>query len=429
MRYDGWKETRLIDVIDINPRTPLRKGTLAKKVSMQDVAEFTRKIQSYEIAEFTSGSKFKNGDTLLARITPCLENGKTAYVDILEDNEIAFGSTEFIVLRAKEGITDSKFVYYLAISPEFRNIAIKSMTGSSGRQRVQSDVLVNTVIDLPPLEEQKRIANVLSAIDDKIELNNEINQTLEELAQTIFKRWFVDFEFPNENGEPYKSSGGKFVESKLGMIPEGWRVATIGDLGDVVGGGTPSKKREDYFTQNGIPWITPKDLSNSKNRYVERGSVDITEEGLKNSSAKLLPKGTVLFSSRAPIGYIAIAKNEVTTNQGFKSVIPHKDIGSEFMFQVLKYNKDLIESRASGTTFKEISGGELKKVPIVLPKMEVIQRYNEAVRSLGELICNNEEEINALISMRDSLLPKLMSGEIRVVDAEREVEVCLQKSS
>ncbi|MFC0298241.1 restriction endonuclease subunit S [Geobacillus jurassicus] len=429
MRYDGWKETRLIDVIDINPRTPLRKGTLAKKVSMQDVAEFTRKIQSYEIAEFTSGSKFKNGDTLLARITPCLENGKTAYVDILEDNEIAFGSTEFIVLRAKEGITDSKFVYYLAISPEFRNIAIKSMTGSSGRQRVQSDVLVNTVIDLPPLEEQKRIANVLSAIDDKIELNNEINQTLEELAQTIFKRWFVDFEFPNENGEPYKSSGGKFVESKLGMIPEGWRVATIGDLGDVVGGGTPSKKREDYFTQNGIPWITPKDLSNSKNRYVERGSVDITEEGLKNSSAKLLPKGTVLFSSRAPIGYIAIAKNEVTTNQGFKSVIPHKDIGSEFVFQVLKYNKDLIESRASGTTFKEISGGELKKVPIVLPKMEVIQRYNEAVRSLGELICNNEEEINALISMRDSLLPKLMSGEIRVVDAEREVEVCLQKSS
>lgn len=110
-------------------------------------------------------------------------------------------------------------------------------------------------------------------------------------------------------------------------------------------------------------------------------------------------------------------------------MIPHKDIGSEFVFQVLKYNKDLIESRASGTTFKEISGGELKKVPIVLPKMEVIQRYNEAVRSLGKLICNNEEEINALISMRDSLLPKLMSGEIRVVDAEREVEVCLQKSS
>lgn len=281
MRYDGWKETRLIDVIDINPRTPLRKGTLAKKVSMQDVAEFTRKIQSYEIAEFTSGSKFKNGDTLLARITPCLENGKTAYVDILEDNEIAFGSTEFIVLRAKEGITDSKFVYYLAISPEFRNVAIKSMTGSSGRQRVQSDVLANTVICLPPLQEQKRIANLLSAIDDKIELNNEMNKTLEELAQTIFKRWFVDFEFPNENGEPYKSSGGKFVESELGMIPEGWRVATIGDLGDVVGGGTPSKKREDYFTQNGIPWITPKDLSNSKNRYVERGSVDITEEGLK----------------------------------------------------------------------------------------------------------------------------------------------------
>ncbi|KYD30552.1 restriction endonuclease subunit S [Parageobacillus toebii] len=429
MSCSKWKEVKLIDAVEMNPRTILKKGTLAKKVSMQDIAEFTRKIQSYEITEFTSGSKFKNGDTLFARITPCLENGKTAYVDILEDDEVAFGSTEFIVFRAKEGITDSKFVYYLTISPEFRNIAIKSMTGSSGRQRVQNDVLANTIINLPPLQEQKRIAHLLSVIDDKIELNNEMNKMLEEIAQAIFQRWFVDFEFPNENGEPYKSSGGKLVESELGMIPEGWKVATIGDLGSVVGGGTPSKKREDYFTSNGIPWITPKDLSNNKNRYIERGSIDITEEGLKNSSAKLLPKGTVLFSSRAPIGYLAIAKNDVTTNQGFKSVIPHKDIGTEFVFQVLKYNRELIESRASGTTFKEISGGELKKIPIVLPKIEVIKRYNEAVKSLGDLICNNEEEIKSLISIRDSLLPKLMSGEIRVPDAEREVEECLQKSN
>jgi len=405
MRYDGWKETRLIDVIDINPRTPLRKGTLAKKVSMQHVAEFTRKIQSYEIAEFTSGSKFKNGDTLLARITPCLENGKTAYVDILEDNEIAFGSTEFIVLRAKEGITDSKFVYYLAISPEFRNVAIKSMTGSSGRQRVQSDVLANTVICLPPLQEQKRIANLLSAIDDKIELNNEMNKTLEELAQMLFKRWFVDFEFPNENGEPYKSSGGKFVQSELRMIPEGWRSGTLGELIKISSGKRPLKKSKEKTEEFLIPLIGASSVMG----YVKEVLYD----------EKILIIGRV-----GTHGAVQRYQKKCWPSD---NTLVIKSSYYEYIYQLLK-SIDYAQLNR-GSTQPLITQTDVKNVKIIIPSKEMLEKYELLVGTLFNKVEKSLEENVSLSALRDTLLPKLMSGEIRVVDAEREVEVCLQKSS
>lgn len=255
---------------------------------------------------------------------------------------------------------------------------------------------------------------MLSVLDDKIELNNAINKNLEEMAQALFNSWFVDFEFPNENGEPYKSSGGEFEESELGLIPKGWKQGTISELGEVAGGATPSKKNEDFYTVRGIPWITPKDLSKTNNKYISRGEIDITQKGFSNSSVKLLPKGTVLFSSRAPIGYIAIAKNEVTTNQGFKSVIPFKHVGSEFVYYLLKSNVETIESRASGSTFKEISGTEMKRVPVLIPTENVLAKFNEIVEPIGRLTQKCEEENEDLTQIRDTLLPKLMSGEIRV---------------
>ena len=218
---NDWSKVKLVDIIQFNPKESIKKGEIAKKVAMEKLEPFTRKISGFEEAKFTSGTKFRNGDTLLARITPCLENGKTAQVDILDKDEIGFGSTEYIVLREKLGITDNDFIYYLSISPEFRNVAIKAMNGSSGRQRVQKDVLENSEFLLPPLDEQKAIAKILSDLDEKIGVNNKINKKLEEMVQAIFKQWFVDFEFPNEDGKPYKSSGGEMVESELGMIQIG----------------------------------------------------------------------------------------------------------------------------------------------------------------------------------------------------------------
>jgi len=214
-----WKEIVLDKVAIINPTESLIKGTKAKKIAMTILQPFTKKVLSYSMEECNGGMKFRNGDTLVARITPCLENGKTVFVDILDDEEIGFGSTEYIVLREKQNVSDKHFLYYFAISPEFRDVAILSMTGSSGRQRVQTDVVRNHLFSLPPLPEQKAIASVLSSLDDKIDLLHRQNKTLEAMAETLFRQWFVDSNYSCkvsdlieiQNGYAFKSKDFKHV--------------------------------------------------------------------------------------------------------------------------------------------------------------------------------------------------------------------------
>lgn len=385
-----WRTIRAADFIDFNPRLSLKKGDIATKVAMDKLKPFTKKIPETEKAEFNGGAKFCNGDTVMARITPCLENGKTAYVDMLDDGEIGFGSTEFIVMRAKTGISDPQFVYYTAINPVFRNVAVKSMVGSSGRQRVQQSVLEELELSVPDLDEQRRIGDFLAKIDEKIALNDRINDNLEQQAQSYFQELFVD------NADPE------------------WDIGTISDLGTVVGGSTPSKAKPEYYTESGIAWITPKDLSNNKSKFVSHGENDITELGLKNSSAAIMPEGTVLFSSRAPIGYIAIAAGEVTTNQGFKSVVPKPEIGTPFVYFFLKNTLPVIEGMASGSTFKEVSGSTMKNVPAVIPDAETLAKFSDFCAPIFAQQRILEEQNQSLATLRDNLLPKLMSGEIDV---------------
>lgn len=384
-----WEIKRVSDIAVINPRESIPKGTIAKKVPMDSLMPFTRDVSSYHVEEFSGGMKFKNKDTIMARITPCLENGKTAQINCLDNDEVGFGSTEYIVFRAKEGI-DPDYLYYLICSPLVREPAIKSMVGSSGRQRVQKDVVANLQIEIPDFDSQVKIGGLLSNIDDKIELNNEINKNLEQQAQAYFLDLFVTNPDPN------------------------WQSGTLSDLGTVVGGGTPSKKHPEYYIETGIPWITPKDLSIDKSKFISRGENDITELGFSNSSATKMPAGTILFSSRAPIGYIAIALNTVTTNQGFKSVIPNTNVGSAFMYFFLKQALPTIEGMASGSTFKEISGSGMKSVPAVIPDDETLHKYNEFCQPLFEQQVILEAENRRLSGIRDALLPKLMSGEIDV---------------
>ena len=220
---EEWKEVKLGEFMQFNPKERIAKGQIARKIAMDQLVPYCRDVISNIYEEYKGGAKFKNGDTIMARITPCLENGKTSYISSLKKNEIAFGSTEYIVLRNIERVSDSKFVYYLSICPHVREIAIKSMVGSSGRQRVQQDVLENYCMKLPSLPTQQKIANILSSLDDKIEVNRRINENLEAQAQALFKSWFVDF-------EPFKD--GEFVESELGMIPKGWRVGTFTEIID-----------------------------------------------------------------------------------------------------------------------------------------------------------------------------------------------------
>lgn len=173
-----WIEKKLLEIVRFNPTETIKKGSLAKKIAMEKLQPFCRDIPGYEIAEYSGGTKFRNGDTIMARITPCLENGKTAKVSILSENEVGFGSTEYIVFRAIDGLSDSDFIYYLVCSPFVREPAIKSMVGSSGRQRVQTDVLEKLVLSVPPLNEQIQIGAVLRALDDKIAQNTQINHNL-----------------------------------------------------------------------------------------------------------------------------------------------------------------------------------------------------------------------------------------------------------
>ena len=377
-----YKTMKARDFMEFNPKESLKKGELATKVAMDKLLPFEKFISSMEQAPFSGGSKFKNGDTLLARITPCLENGKTAFVDGLKEGEVAFGSTEFIVLRSRKGVSDPQFIYYLAISSFFRSIAIKSMVGSSGRQRVQIGALKDIDIKVPSLEEQRRIASRLALLDSKIALNSRINDNLEQQILSLYEHLFVT------------------------QKEDCWKEGALGDIGTIVGGGTPSKSRTEYYAENGIAWITPKDLSINKSKYIYRGGVDISDLGFKKSSASLVPAGTVLFSSRAPIGYIAIAGQELTTNQGFKSVIPSKTIGTSFIYCFLKKNLPLIESMSSGSTFKEISGSSMKQVPVTIPSNRSLDLFNQYVNPLFDKQKILEKENRTLAEIRDTMLQK-----------------------
>ncbi len=357
-------------------------------------------------------NKFKllKNDLIIAR------TGNTIGVNkiILANNLKSVFNNGLIRLRANEEKAFPKFIYYTMQQKEFKNFIESIAFGTSTQPNMKIQDLLNFKIPNFRLETQEKIASILSALDDKIEINNEMNKTLEEMAQTLFKRWFIDFDFPNENGEPYRSSGGKMVDSELGEIPEGWEVGNFENIGIIASGGTPSKSNEEYYTKNGIPWITPKDLSLNKNKFITKGSLDITEKGLAKSSTKLLPKGTVLFSSRAPIGYLAIAEVNVTTNQGFKSIIPNNSENTEFIYQLLKEITPHIESIAGGSTFKEISSQGMKSINITIPSDLILKKYFEITESFNKKIQNLEKEIQSLTEIRDTLLPKLMSGEIEV---------------
>ncbi|ORF06329.1 hypothetical protein BGI03_04740 [Snodgrassella alvi] len=407
---------RIDELAFFNPSEKVVEGQTLKKIPMENLNIWSRKITGFVLGEYKSGSKFRNNDVLVAKITPCLENGKTAYVDILDENEVAFGSTEFIVLRPKEGI-DSNFLYYLAISPTFRKRAISCMEGTSGRKRVNESTLKLYDILLPQEKQQKKIANVLLALDKKIELNNRINAELEAMAKTLYDYWFVQFDFPNEEGKPYKSSGGKMVYNTTlkREIPVMFSEGVLDNLGQIVGGSTPDTKDSDNFCIKGVPWITPNDLSNNQgNKYISKGEKNVSDKGIKSASLKKYPLGTVLLTSRAPIGYMAIARKEFTTNQGFKSFILNKGYPTDFVYYTIKNSLSIIIQFASGSTFKEISTTVLKTVPIVLPPLHIVKDFTNEIYSLTKKQNILEQECSELRNLRDWLLPMLMNGQVTV---------------
>lgn len=237
------------------------------------------------------------------------------------------------------------------------------------------------------------------------------------MAKTLYDYWFVQFDSPDVNGNPYKTSGGNMSwNTKLKReIPEGWNNGELLDIGDIIGGSTPPKEIEEYFSSAGTAWITPKDLSlNVENKFITKGEINVSEKGLKAASLKRMPKGTILLSSRAPIGYMAISRNIVTTNQGFKSFIPKSGYSTPYIYYTIKNSLPEIINNASGSTFKEISGGTLKTIKICLPEKKIIKKYTETVESIFERQNFLELENQQLSELRDWLLPMLMNGQVTV---------------
>lgn len=360
-----------------------------------------------------SAIEYKIGDILISNIRPYFQKIWQAKCD-------GACSADVLCIRSRSN-ADSRYLYYMLSQQAFFDYV---MSGAKGCKMPRGDKkqIMQWKVSLPPLKEQKKIANILSSLDDKIEVNRRIMIILEQQAQALYKQWFVNFEFPNEEGNPYKSSGGKMVDSEQGTIPDEWGIGRLEDVGDIIGGGTPSKAVLDYYTKDGIAWITPKDLSITQTKFTSKGEIDITELGYSNSSAKIIPRGSVLFSSRAPIGYISIAKNEVCTNQGFKSVVPHNG-HTAFIYYFLLTNTSNIESQASGSTFKEASGALMKALNIVIPNDSILDAFEKIISPIFDAQENLEEENLKLATLRDSLLPKLMSGELSVDDISTDL-VC-----
>ena len=386
----NWTTKKLSGIVLFNPRETIKKGILAKKIAMDTLVPFCRDIPSFELTEFNGGTKFRNGDTIMARITPCLENGKTAKINILGDNEVGFGSTEYIVFRAIEGLSNEDYVYYLVCSPIVRDPAIKSMVGSSGRQRVQTDVLKNLEICVPDLETQVKIGLILKSIDDKITINKKINENLEQQAQAIFKSWFVDF-------EPFG-----------GVTPDDWKSASLLDIADYLNGLAMQKYRP-VDDEVGLPVLKIKEL--------RQGFCDSNSE-LCSPNIKadyIIQNGDVIFSWSGSLLVDFWCGGKCGLNQHlFKVTSKGFDKWFYYIWTKNHLNRFIAIAADMATTMGHIKRSELEKSLVLIPNETDYAKIGNLLKPIYEEIIKNRIENQRLANLRDTLLPKLMNGEIDV---------------
>lgn len=361
-----------------------RKLITSKHLSRYGIDfESAKNISELDYQKVISRSKVEQWDILFSMI------GTIGNLYLERNHTIEYACKNMGIFQMGGDERKAKWLYYYLQTPKARKYI-----ETSGRGTTQSYVPLAALralpIDVVDDFTRDKIIKILWNIDEKILTNMQVNENLEQQAQAYFEDLFVVNADPN------------------------WPECTLSDIGSIVAGGTPSKSKPEYYADQGIAWITPKDLSIDKSKFISHGENDISELGFSKSSAKKMPAGTVLFSSRAPIGYIAIAQNELTTNQGFKSVIPNEKIGTSYVYFLLKNLLPTIEGMASGSTFKEISGTGMKSVPTVMPDVDTIQFFNnfcEPIFKEQEIL---EAENRRISALRDSLLPKLMSGEIDI---------------
>ena len=346
-----WKTRRLADLVEFNPSVALKKGSIATKVSMDKLQPFTKKITAYEQAKYGGGAKFANGDTLLARITPCLENGKTAYVDFLNDDEIGFGSTEFIVMRAKEGVCDRQFVYYLATSPYFRSVAIKSMVGSTGRQRVQQATIEELKLPLPEIEEQERLGAFLALLDEKIALNRQINDNLQQLLFLLYENIILGTSCTKET-----------QLSELCSFQEGYV--------------NPAQTHPEYFDGE-VKWLRAVDINES---FIIETSRTLTRAGFESAkkSALLFKPNTIAISKSGTIGRLGIIADYMCGNRAVINIVPNNTNTLPFIYCFLKRKQREFSNIAVGSVQKNLYVSLLEPLAVSIPDDETLDKFNAA---------------------------------------------------
>lgn len=372
------------------------------------------------------------GDIIITTVgswpsNPASVVGKVVNVPKEADNTLL--NQNAVRVRAKDNISQ-QYLYYLLRNVDFKNYIIGTAQGSANQASITQADIKNYVFKLPSKDVQDRVAMFLSTLDAKINVNNNLNQTLESITQETFKHWFVNFEFPNENGEPYKSSGGKFVESELGLIPEGWKVQPISELTNVSIGKTPPRKEKHWFSEDpkDIRWVSIKDMGNS-GVYINKASEYLTSEAINKFNVKIIPDNTVILSFKLTIGRIAITIGEMLSNEAIAQFDNTDSVlSTEYLFSYLKnFNFNSLGNTSSIAT--AINSKIVKAIPVLVPSEEILYELQDVVEPIFSLIKSNILQMENLTELRDTLLPKLMSGEIHIPEAEQEVETCLQKTN
>jgi type I restriction enzyme S subunit len=426
----GWRTGRLDELVDLNPEQLTSEYPLTR-IAYLDISNVSKgqvkETVEMPLSEAPSRAKriVRAGDTLLSTVRP--GNRAYAYFRSPPDNLVC--STGFAVLRARRESTDGRFAYYLASSDPI----IEHLATIAEKQTAYPSVnpcdIGECLVPIPPLAEQRAIARVLGSLDDKIELNRRMNKTLEEICRALFKFWFVDFgpvrakaegrwkkgeSLPGMPADMWDLWPSEFEESEIGEIPKGWEVRRLAEVADVSQGSTPSTENDDFWDPPAQDWVTVKDLSQSREQVLSRTERKVSRKGLEYLGSKVVPSGSILLSTGAPIGYVAISAIPLALGTRVAALQPHDPLGQTYTYQWVRASVDVLRDAANGTTFPQLLLSTLREFPILVPSAHLLSLFETLLSPAEARVAANEAESHSLAATRDALLPKLLSGEIRV---------------
>ena len=418
---ESWATVSPDSVFDVNPRydTNTDENPYIEMDALDTVLPYPKYIGTRNAADY-SGKRFKTGDTLFARITPCTENGKIGFVPEL-DGKVGIGSTEYAVLSPKPGEIHPWFLYYVARSHPIRDYAISRMRGSTGRQRVPFDVFRREIdVPLPPMEEQQNIAAVLNNVDQIIDTTNKIIDQLARVKKGLIKEFYSEGYYDHEEWQEVDKQDA-YVMTRADKIPAEWEIRQSGEIADVKTGHTPSTSVDEYWDGD-ISWVDIHDLTQLEKTVIETTDDTITEEGLENSGAKLLPEGTLVLCRTGAIGETAILGKEMATDQDQVTFECDESIVlPRYLMYLFEFATPQLERLSAGSTHDKVQLHFFSDLEIPLPSLDEQQEIVDALESVDDVVIANKEQLDGLKRLKTGLQQDLFSGDVRTSGKEIEI--------